>query len=89
VPFALIFAFASDPADRAVDRRTQAVRADRQGRFSVAGLPSGDYLVGIATGGEPQAWYTPAFLTGLAQGASVVHLAIGTTRTTVTGSPPK
>jgi hypothetical protein len=89
VPFALIFAFASDPSDRGVDRRTQAVRADRQGRFSVTGLPSGDYLVGIATGGEPQAWYTPAFLTNLAQGASLVHLAIGTTRTTVTGGPPK
>ena len=87
--FALIFAFASDPAERGLDRRTQAVRADRTGRFRVTGLPSGDYLVGIATGGEPQAWYTPPFLTSLARGASRVRLPTGATRTTVAGGPPK
>jgi hypothetical protein len=88
-PFALIFAFASDPAERGLDRRTQAVRADRTGRFSVTGLPSGDYLVGIAAGGEPQAWYTPPFLTNLARGALLVRLPTGATRTTVAGGPPK
>jgi len=88
-PFALIFAFASDPAERELNRRTQAVRADRTGRFSVTGLPSGDYLVGIAAGGEPQAWYSPSFLTNLARGASRVRLPTGATRTTVVGGPPK
>jgi len=88
-PFALIFVFASDPAERGLDRRTQAVRADRRGRFRVTGLPSGDYLLGIAVGGEPQAWYTPPFLTSLARGASLVRLSTGAVRTTVVGGPPK
>ena len=88
-PFALVFAFASDPAERKLDRRTQAVRADRRGRFSVTGLPSGDYLLGIASGGEPQAWYTPPFLTNLAHGASRVRLPTGANRTTVVGGPLK
>jgi hypothetical protein len=87
--FALIFAFASDLAERGLDRRTQAVRADRTGRFSVTGLPSGDYLVGIANGGEPQTWYTPPFLTDLARGATFVRLRTGITRATVVGGPPK
>lgn len=87
--FVLIFAFASAPDERLLDRRTQAVRADRAGRFSVAGLPSGDYLVGISTGREPQAWYTPPFLNNLARGAMLVRLPTGTTRTTVVGGPPK
>jgi hypothetical protein len=87
--FALIFAFASDPAERGLDRRTQAVRADRAGRFTVTGLPSGDYLVGIATGGESPAWYTPPFLTNLARSATHVSLPTGATRTAVVGGPPK
>lgn len=87
--FALIFAFASDPAERGLNRRTLAVRADGTGRFSLIGLPAGDYLVGIARGGEPQAWYTPPFLTDLARGATLVRLPTGTTRTTVVGGPPK
>jgi hypothetical protein len=87
--FALIFAFASDPAERGLDRRTQAVRADGAGRFSVTGLPSGDYLVGIASGGEPQTWYTTPFLTDLAHGAALVRLQAGVTRTTVVVGPPK
>jgi hypothetical protein len=87
--FALIFAFAADPAERGLDRRTQAVRADRTGRFRVTGLPSGDYLVGIAAAGQPQAWYTPSFFTDLARSAAHVRLTSGTTRTTVVGGPPK
>jgi hypothetical protein len=87
--FALIFVFAFDPAERGPDRRTQAVRADGAGRFTISGLPSGDYLLGIATGGEPQAWYTAPFLTDLARDATHVRLATGATRTAIVGGPPK
>lgn len=88
-PFALVFAFASDPAQREPARRMQAVRADEAGRFRVTGLPSGDYLVGIATGGEPTTWYTPPFLAGLAPFATLVRLPPGATRTAVVGWRPK
>jgi hypothetical protein len=88
-PFALVFAFASDPAQREPARRTQAVRADRAGRFSVTGLPSGDYLVAVATGGEPRTWYTPPFLADLAPAATLVRVPPGATRTTVVGGRPK
>jgi hypothetical protein len=87
--FALIFVFASNPAERGLDRRTQAVRADGAGRFTVSGLPSGDYLVGIASDEEPQTWYTPPFLTDLARGATRVRLATGTTRAAIVGGRPK
>jgi hypothetical protein len=87
--FALVFAFAADPAQRAPARRIQAVRADAAGRFSVTGLPSGDYLVAVATGAEPPTWYSATFLADLASRATRVGLPAGATRTTVIGGRPK
>lgn len=83
VAFGLIFAFAADPTDRLPARRLQATRTDREGRFTLTGLPSGDYLVGLSTGAEPGTWYSPAFLATVARSATRVRLAPGTTHTTV------
>jgi hypothetical protein len=86
--FALVFVFGADPATRS-SRRTQAVRANGVGRFTVTGLPSGDYLVGLATGTDPGAWYSPGFFAQLTPSASRVRVAAGTTRSAVVGGRPK
>ena len=83
VPFGLVFAFAADPADRLPARRLQATRTTREGRFRLTGLPSGDYLVGLSKGADPETWYSPAFLAQVARGATAVRLVPGTTRTTI------
>ena len=86
--FALVFAFGVDPANRQ-GRRTQAVRANGLGRFTVTGLPSGDYLVGIAAGADPAVWYTPEFFAQLTASATLVPVSAGTTRMAVVGGRPK
>lgn len=83
VPFGLVFAFATSPADRLLSRRLQATRTDREGHFRLTGLPSGEYLVGLSNGAEPSAWYSPEFLAGVARGATPVRLAPGLTHATV------
>jgi hypothetical protein len=87
-PFALVFAFGADPATRP-SRRIQAVRANAMGRFTVTGLPSGEYLVGIAAGADPSAWYSPAFFAQLTPGATHVRVSAGTTQTAIVGGRPK
>jgi hypothetical protein len=86
--FALVFVFGADPANRP-SRRTRAVRADAVGRFTVTGLPSGDYLVGMAAGADPATWYSPGFFAQLTPSATPVRVSAGTTRTAVVGGRPK
>jgi hypothetical protein len=83
VAFGLVFAFAADPADRVPARRLQATRTDRDGHFTLTGLPSGDYLVGLSAGADPATWYSPGFLASVARGATPVRVGRGTTHTTV------
>jgi hypothetical protein len=86
---ALVFAFAADASLRAVDRRMQAVRADRTGHFAISGLPSGDYLVAIAAGAPPAAWYSPKFFADLARDAVSVRLGTAATRVVTVGGPAR
>ncbi len=84
---ALVFAFAADPSLRLVDRRTQAVRADRNGRFAFSGLPSGEYLVAIAAGAPPPAWYSAKFFADLSHDGVSVRLTAAATRVVTVGGP--
>jgi hypothetical protein len=43
-------------------RRIRAVRPGADGRFSIADLPPGDYLLGVVTDVEPEDWQNPALL---------------------------
>jgi hypothetical protein len=51
-------------------RRIVSTRPGTDGKFSVRGLPSGDYRLTAVTDVEPGEWYDPAFLTQL-QNASI------------------
>lgn len=89
LPFALLFAFASDPSLRSLNRRTQAVRANASGHFTLTGLPSGDYLVGVAPHGDASTWYTPGFLADLARQATHVRLTVGARQEAVVRRGPQ
>lgn len=51
-------------------RRIAAARPDTNGRFTMRGLPAGDYRLTAIVDAEPGEWYDPAFLSQLV-GASI------------------
>ena len=69
------------PADRAAwlptSRRIQSARPGNDGRFSLKGLPAGDYLLGALTDVEPGEWFEAPFLERIAAGAVNVHVTDG------------
>jgi hypothetical protein len=58
-------------------RLRQPIRPSSDGRFSVPGLPAGEYYVGAVTDLEPGDWQDPAFLEQLAAAAIKVTLGDG------------
>ena len=63
-------------------RRLRAIRVDRDGRYSLGGLPAGDYLV-VAIADESSAdWQDPETLEALATLATPITLGAGESRTT-------
>ena len=67
------------PADSSLwtagSRRLRMARPSTDGRFRVADLPAGDYLLVATTDVDPDEWQTTAFLRAIA--ASGVRIAIG------------
>jgi hypothetical protein len=62
-------------------QRIRAVRPGLDGRYSVVGLPPGDYLVSVLTDVTEGEWYDPQFLDALASHAPIaISLAAGETR---------
>ena len=53
------------------------IRPSSDGKFSVTGLPAGEYYVGAVTDLEPGDWQDPAFLEQLAAAAIKVTLGDG------------
>jgi len=58
-------------------RRVRNLRPAADGRFSVSGLPPGDYLIGAVTDVQNGEWNDPDFLAILAGAAVRVSLAEG------------
>jgi hypothetical protein len=73
------------PADRdrwyPGSRRIQAVRPGTDGRFTVANVAAGEYLVAAVTDVEQGEWFDPAFLEQLLPAAIRVTLTEGETTT--------
>jgi hypothetical protein len=73
-----VLAFAADPGLRGPQsRRTQWVRPNTQGRFSIRDLPAGDYIIAAVSDIEPGQWNDAAFLAELAPYGVKVMLADG------------
>jgi hypothetical protein len=71
-----VIAYASDRALwGAGARRVQAVRPSVDGRYTIAGLPPGDYLLAAVLDIDPNDWNDPAFLEQLVPAS--IKLAIG------------
>ena len=62
-------------------RRVQAVRPASDGRFTIAGLPAGEYRLAAVTDADPDEWQDPAFLALAVATAIPVSLAEGETKT--------
>ena len=62
-------------------RRILQTRPATDGRYSMKGLPAGEYLIAALTDVEPGEWFDSAFLAGLAQGALRVTVRDGATTT--------
>jgi hypothetical protein len=88
-PFALVVAFAGDAEARSAPRRMQATRTDRHGHFTLTGLPSGPYRVGLAPTGPPETWYSPEFFAEIAKTASAVRVFAGVPGVALVTSGPK
>lgn len=56
-------------------RRLAAVRADKQGNFSVKSLPAGDYLAAAIPDKMASDWQNPKFLESISPEASRVHIS--------------
>ena len=73
-------------------RRVRVVATDKDGAFTVEGLPEGDYLVGVAPGAQvARRGQDPAFLETLRPKAVAISLPDGGTREVilrVSGKPP-
>ena len=69
------------PADRAYwrsdARRIRSARPSDDGRFLIADLPAGDYLVAALTDVAPDEWRDPAFLATIGPAAVKVTIADG------------
>jgi hypothetical protein len=59
-------------------RRVRSVRPSTDGKFSVTGLPAGDYRIAAVTDVEPGGWNDPAFLQQLMNASLSVRLVDGT-----------
>jgi hypothetical protein len=62
-------------------RRLRQVRVGQDGRYTISGLPAGDYHLIAVDESTPRAWQDPAFLGRLAADATSVRIADGETRT--------
>lgn len=62
-------------------RRLRQVRAGQDGRFTVGGLPTGDYYVIAVEDSAIASWQAPEFLNDLARSATQVRIGEGETRT--------
>jgi len=58
-------------------RRIQTTQSRQDGRYTVRGLPAGDYRIAVVDAVEPGQQYDPAFLAGVAAGAASATLAAG------------
>jgi hypothetical protein len=77
-----IVAFAADRRFwTSQSRRISQTRPANDGRFSVKGLPAGEYLVAALTDIEPGEWFEPAFLEQLIATAVRVTIRDGATTT--------
>jgi len=73
-PDYFIIAFASDRSFwTPLSRRVRQVRPGSDGRFSLRGLPAGEYFIAALGDVEPGEWYDPSFL------AQLVPAAVGVT----------
>jgi len=79
--FALVMTFSAEASQRQAPRRVQAVRTDAAGRFTVSGLPTGDYMVAETDNLAPELWYTPQSFVVLAPRAVPVSVRYGETKT--------
>jgi hypothetical protein len=84
-PAAADYAVVVFPADRrrwiGAGRSMQAARLDQQGRFSIRGLPAGDYVAAVSIGLDEGEWTNPDFLDQLAARATPFTLDDGATKT--------
>jgi hypothetical protein len=62
-------------------RRIQATRPGTDGKFTIRGLPAGDYLIATMTDVETGQWYDPALLEQLKGTGTAMHLADGDQKT--------
>jgi hypothetical protein len=62
-------------------RRIRQTRPASDGRFSIKGLPAGDYLLAALTDVERDEWFDPAFLAQLVPAAVRVTLSDGVVTT--------
>jgi protocatechuate 3,4-dioxygenase beta subunit len=77
-----LVAFAADESHwRGTRRRVVQAEADSTGRFYIAGLPAGDYLLAVVTELEPNDLANPAFLRELRSMAIPVRLSDGEQKT--------
>jgi hypothetical protein len=58
-------------------RRVKAVRPGVDGRYAIAGLPPGDYLIAAVTDVDADEWQDPAFLDRLVPAAVKISIAEG------------
>ncbi|MFI5177601.1 MAG: hypothetical protein ACHQO8_03510, partial [Vicinamibacterales bacterium] len=58
-------------------RRIQSARPSTDGKYSVRGLPPGDYRLIAVTDVDPGEWYDPAFLSQLLPASMPISLAAG------------
>ena len=69
-PDHFILAFSTDRGRwTPLSRRVRQSRPATDGRFSIRGLPSGDYFLAAVTDVEPGEWFDPAFLSQLVPAA--------------------
>ena len=77
-----LVAFSADPAHwQGTKRRVVSTNTDSTGRYFLAGLPPGDYLVAVVTDVDPSDLASPAFLEELRAMAIAVRLSEGEQKT--------